>query len=311
MNLRSKFTRIVLFATRFFLWPYVFVASYTSHVIAPFAYKLLRLDHRLSLGRSTTLLISIFQHLCNQKSNSPQASLSPLEPKLKELKLRGCVKLFKVQIALALDGNPQNCRYRTINGFSYSSLSSLRCKIKSGGLPGGRIDYPAEYYTKSAWFQVLLQNPAIRDIANAYYGSFAYPIFYTMWELHGVSDETTRPVCAQEFHWDWDVINPLNVFILCTDTSSGDGPLEYIINTHQQLPYQHDGPWDKTLIKQLHLNERIVRLTGNKGDVYVCDNTGLHRDSVPISSGSKVWLQLTFSPFNLSSIKSNPYIGFF
>jgi hypothetical protein len=274
----------------------------------PFLYRLLRLDHRLSKGQSTEKFILLYRKACFVSSGSPIAS-GKYKGIVDSLNRDGYARVSRTNYNFRIDCNLDSFQYRSTNGNMYAPRAQIHEMIKNGELAGGRIDVPIESYNQSFWFNSLIKDPLFSQIAALYFQSKPYFVYSAMWELLSIPDSTTIPISAQHFHWDWDVINPLNFFILCTDTRECDGPLEYINGSHKRLPAAHDGPWSDELIESLGLAPNISRLTGSKGDIFVCDNSGLHRDSLPSKIGYKRWLQLTFSPCRIRPVYSSLYLN--
>lgn len=297
-----------LLSVRPFVWAYVLLFHHNKNRRLPsFIYSFLRMDHRFSLGLSTRWFLKISSILCSQIL--PTDNCYKYSSVVKKLKRDGFSPFESFHFDFDIDNSLDRFKHRQYKKDFFSNRTHIHRLVSSGSLDAGRIDIPILAYNKEPWFEKLRSNQVFNEIASNYFGTPAFPCYYTMWELLGNTSLERTPICAQQFHWDWDVINPLNFFFLCTDTTEDDGPLEYIKGTHQTLPLRHDGIWTESVIRSLNLDLHIERLIGPKGLVYIADNTGIHRDSVPKPGHGKRWLQFTFSPAPVISYEKSEFVG--
>ena len=302
---------LLLFFCRPLIWFSVLLKSKVNINISNYEYKFLRLDHRLSRGSSTSSFLSLASRFNDKRSIIPKLKFDNCDHinfALSNISLSGYSLFSSLDYEFDINEDFPAFKYRHVDGDIIGPRHKIINDVLTSTLPGGRVDVPVESYCYTDWFKQIINSKDYQYLAELYFGSQAFLMYTTMWELIGTSNEYTRPLSAQEFHWDWDVINPLNVFVLCSATTISDGPLEYVRGTHRILPYPHDGPWSPQMLNSLGLTSEIVPLIGPKGTVYVCDNTGLHRDSIPSRQGYKRWLQLTFSPSLITSFNPNPYV---
>jgi hypothetical protein len=95
---------------------------------------------------------------------------------------------------------------------------------------------------------------------------------------------------AQMFHFDLDKIKFLKVFFYITDTDIYAGPHEYVEGSHKinSKPKElRNIGYDRlpdNLIRKHYSENKIKKILGNKGTVFIADTSCYHRGSPPLNN---------------------------
>lgn len=155
-----------------------------------------------------------------------------------------------------------------------------------------KFDYDENDLYNNKIIKSLLLDKVFLKIANNFFGTKPIYSAMNMWWSPVVKKEINLEMelanqTAQLFHFDLDRIKWLKFFIYLTDTSEYDGPHEYVEGTHkmfaksseiEKLGYQRI---PSSLINK-HYPNKLKKITGKKGTIFVGDTSAIHRGSPPL-----------------------------
>jgi len=161
----------------------------------------------------------------------------------------------------------------------------------------GRYDAISSDLFANAGFARIVTCDNIREFALSALGKDAVITSALVWASFPTANFAQRSLSAQVYHVDFDFIDDIKVFILLSDSSVLDGPLEYIPKTHK--PWHHKiftlSEIDETSISSRFDKSRFMYFTGEVGDSYVSNNRGIHRDCPPAKDHFKIEMQINLA----------------
>ncbi len=162
--------------------------------------------------------------------------------------------------------------------------------------PRGRWDAKSADLFALTSFANLVTNPAIHKLASALLGRYVITSA-SVWASFPCANADEQIASAQVFHVDQDYLDDLKLFVNLSDTGDGHGALEYLAGTN--LPSAKkiwsSAPISEASINSLYPPDQHVFFTGPIGSAFISDNRGIHRDSPPEMTKSKLALQINFS----------------
>ena len=178
---------------------------------------------------------------------------------------------------------------------AHASNSSLLGEL-SVLSPRGRWDADSNVLFSLTPFAALVTNQAIHKLVSALLGQYVITSAL-VWASFSCSNENEKTASAQVFHVDYDYLDDIKIFIHLSDTWDGDGALEYVTGTHNRTAKNiwSSGPIPDAVVNSFYPPERHAFFTGPMGSVFISDNRGIHRDSPPVQTQSKLALQVNFS----------------
>lgn len=150
----------------------------------------------------------------------------------------------------------------------------------------------------------LIFDPDIIKICENYFNSSAHLSNIDMWWTPVRSNINLKTEIAnksaQFFHFDLDRVKWLKFFIYLTDTTVDDGPHEYVVGTNRvskkdkfllNRGYKRINEKD---IYSIYESEKIQKILGKKGTIFVGDTSCFHRGYPPIKN-DRLLLVLEYS----------------
>jgi len=160
----------------------------------------------------------------------------------------------------------------------------------------GRYDAASQDLFNNIHFANIVTSPGITDLASLL-GPYTVITSALMWVSFHCSEFSERSKSSQVYHVDFDFLSDIKVFILLSDTSMLNGPLEYIIGTHKPINhhiFSLSGMKDD-IVHSKYKPHHFRFFTGSVGEAYISNNRGIHRDYPPLPGNYKIGLQINFS----------------
>jgi hypothetical protein len=157
----------------------------------------------------------------------------------------------------------------------------------------------------NSFIKDLIFDATLIQISKNYFNAVPYLSNLAMWwspvrkKTVDIKNEIANQ-SAQFFHFDLDKIKWLKVFFYITDTDIFNGPHEYVEGSHKifakpkelrDIGY-HRLP--DSLIRKYFHKEKIKKILGLKGTVFVADTSCYHRGSPPLKN-HRLLLQIEYS----------------
>lgn len=166
--------------------------------------------------------------------------------------------------------------------------------FQRGNTADAVFDFRADDLMRCPALVDLIGDPSLLAIAQEYLGSRVVMDLVTMWWS---TPGTGRPSSegAQLYHFDMDRLKFLKVFFLITDVDEETGPHCYVRGSHHRKPRAllTDGRKSDEEIEG-HYADRIVRIFGPRGTMFVADTRGFHKGE-PLRRGSRLMFQIEFA----------------
>ena len=119
---------------------------------------------------------------------------------------------------------------------------------------------------------------------------------------------------AQKFHFDLDRIKWLKLFIYLTDTNEDSGPHEYVKGTHRisgkpkNLLNKGYHRIAEESINQYFSKDKIIKLLGPKGTMFIADTSCFHRGCPPLNQHRLILIiEFASSMFGANFSKINSF----
>ncbi|MFN9624022.1 MAG: phytanoyl-CoA dioxygenase family protein [Cyanobacteriota bacterium] len=169
----------------------------------------------------------------------------------------------------------------------------------------GRYDAEEASLMSLQSFARLVTSEEVHQIARAIMGERYLLTSALVWASFACDNTFQAMASAQIFHMDYDYLDDIKLFVNLSDTDSTSGPLEYVAGSHRP---GHKKIWSSESIPEervwrMHGIEKRSLFTGKKGEVYISDNRGLHRDAPPSRGAWKLAIQVNFSRNQFGSEK--------
>jgi hypothetical protein len=135
-------------------------------------------------------------------------------------------------------------------------------------------------------FAEFALNPAVRDVANDYYGMFAQLRYYDVWRNFKTDAPAMR---SQLWHRDREDKGILKVFLYLNDVDEGAGPFTYAPGTHLHGQIKKDPPFfyesekrrnPRSTDEQMATvvpQDKWIKGLGKRGTVIFADTAGYHK----------------------------------
>ena len=169
----------------------------------------------------------------------------------------------------------------------------------------GRYDAEEDSLMSLQSFARLVTSEQIHQIARTVMGERYLVTSALVWASFACDNISQAMVSAQVFHMDYDYLDDIKLFVNLSDTDTTSGPLEYVAGSHRP---GHKKIWSSESIPEesvwrAHGIEKRSLFTGKRGEVYISDNRGLHRDAPPNRGAWKLAIQVNFSRNQFGSEK--------
>jgi hypothetical protein len=165
----------------------------------------------------------------------------------------------------------------------------------------------------NAWFAACTSRTLL-DVANAYLRLWAKLSYVDFWYT-AAQPATDERVASQNWHVDFDDKHLLKAFVYLTDVGPDHGPFEYVPSSQPGGRHHAVRPWkpmamgrvpDEDVQRSVPADE-IVRFTGSKGTLILCNTSGLHRGGFA-TAGPRVLATATYcSPASLKALSNRNY----
>lgn len=259
-------------------------------------YRLTRLLHDLTGGRSSAALLGMYRKLPGSTDRIDAAERTRLwnehQPALTELERDGVVVVppvlapeqvaALVEFARTAPGSIINADGERVNGTYAERGPTARGVSISGTFLWTRPE-----------IQDLLANNPLADFIAATTGMRAtvHPplLFWTCADPEQAPAETRRRL-AQRYHSDYDGLAGLRLHLYLTDVDDGAAPMQYVRGSHRtgSLPLayrqRHD---DDVPLDEVHRRfgrESVTSVTGPAGTTFVSRSHGLHSGTPPVTA---------------------------
>ena len=165
----------------------------------------------------------------------------------------------------------------------------------------------------------ILINKYFSTIAQNYFNSKPCYSDLAMWWSPTRNIATTESMekanrSAQKFHFDLDRIKWLKLFIYLTDTNKDSGPHEYVKGTHKisgkpkNLLNKGYHRITEENIDQYFSKDRIIKLLGSKGTMFIADTSCFHRGLPPVNQHRLILImEFSSSMFGANFSKINSF----
>ena len=141
--------------------------------------------------------------------------------------------------------------------------------------------------------KIIFNNKFI-TIAYKYFNSKPFLSDVAMWwsptrNLKPTNETEQANQSAQKFHFDLDRIKWLKLFIYLSDTHEDSGPHEYVQGSHKisakpkSILKNGYTRIDESIIENNFPKDKIIKILGSKGTMFIADTSCFHRGLPPIS----------------------------
>jgi hypothetical protein len=259
-------------------------------------YRLTRLFHDLTAGRSSAALTSLYRRLPGSADRIDEATRTRLraihQQHLTELERTGVVVVPPVldakQIAALVEfartapASIINSDGQRVNG-TYADRGSDARGIRISG---------TFLWTRPEVQELLVSSP-LADFIMATTGLRAtvHPpqLFWTCAAPQQTPSETRRRL-AQRYHCDFDGLAGMRLHLYLTDVDDGAAPMQYVHGSHRTgvLPiayrqrHNDDVPLDE--VHRRFGSEAATSITGPAGTTFVSRSQGLHSGTPPVTA---------------------------
>lgn len=172
-------------------------------------------------------------------------------------------------------------------------------------------------------------NPDTYNLVSSYLQAPAVIQYLTAWRTFGNVPENPE----MHFHIDHHGHRFLKLFVYLSDVEEGDGQHEYIKNTHRWARLKSSSLmknnlnfaiqirtkrrfkgsfWTNSVAIERACDEKIEKVTGKAGTVFIEDTSGLHRGTKVRNPKPRLALQILFTPFDSGKddvTKSDDYLA--
>ncbi len=165
----------------------------------------------------------------------------------------------------------------------------------------------------NAWFAASASRRML-DVANAYLRLWSKLSYVDFWYT-AQQPETDERVASQNWHVDFDDKYLLKAFVYLSDVGSDHGPFEYVPGSQPGGRHHSVRPWvpmgygrvaDEDVQRSVPSDE-VVRFTGDKGTMILCNTSGLHRGGFA-TAGPRVLVTATYcSPASLKALSNRNF----
>ena len=179
-------------------------------------------------------------------------------------------------------------------------------------MDGLRFFYERRLLYESQLFSDISVDPVLTKIAQSYLGTSSLKCLRTGWMSVGRStiQRPLQSAAAQAFHFDYDALRFLKVFIFLSDVDSESGAHQFYEGSHAKLPFS------EKQLKRIPVNIRVSSsqlsdLYGAgalktfevpMGSVLIEDTTGFHRGNTMINGRVRDMLQLLYYDYRPSDL---------
>jgi hypothetical protein len=256
-----------------------------DYVISASSYQIMRFLDNCTAGLSTALI----------KSWLAPRSFFSNEHLIIELKERGFAKLsglFALDCFPALEKMPVYCRAKNDLYGDFDSIAQLASNII------GRLEVSEEPFLASSEIATFITSGPFIDIARKHYGREVICVRASSW--WSIPSNTNRALdgAAQKYHRDIDWLGELKFFIYGNDVTEENGPLDFILGTHQKRIDRFlfsDGRYDEYQMMRAYSKDKYLESTiCKRGEAFVVDTRGYHRGR-PLSNGKRLVMCIEFS----------------
>ncbi len=163
------------------------------------------------------------------------------------------------------------------------------------------------------WFAAATSRRLL-DVANAYLRLWSKLSYVDLWYTAQQPPSDER-VASQNWHVDFDDKHLLKAFVYLSDVGADHGPFEYVPASQPGGRHHVVRPWvpmgygrvDDNDVSQSVSADEIVRFTGEKGTMILCNTSGLHRGGFA-TAGPRVLATATYcSPASLKALSNRNY----
>ena len=179
-------------------------------------------------------------------------------------------------------------------------------------MDGIRFFYDKRLLYESRLLSDISADPVLKGIAQSYLGTSSLNCLRTGWMSIGrpTVQSSLRSAAAQEFHFDYDALRFLKVFIFLSEVGSGSGPHQFYEGSHSKLPFL------EKQLKRIPVNIRVSSSQLNDlygvdalktfevpmGSVLIEDTTGFHRGNPLLDGRVRDMLQLFYYDYRFSDL---------
>lgn len=173
-----------------------------------------------------------------------------------------------------------------LNGQKRSEdLVSRRDALGNGDLSSLRYFYSKKAIESSELVASVINSPAILDIVSQYLNGKSFVSSCAGWLSVGNDkrDLVLQSNSAQEYHFDFDALRFLKVFVYLSDVDRSLGAHEYVASSHHPFPTNQSYRFpeyfraSKTQLSSLYQEDNFRTLEGSMGTVIIEDTSGFHR----------------------------------
>lgn len=270
------------------------INSFATHTTAVYAYL-------LSRGYSEWIDALIFgPRLWRSLSSGQDAKNCP--KLLLDITQRGYAHNKEI---LAVDDLVEDLKTLVFVGRVAHDKHSLLDLVKNHTQVRGRYDAEDISLLSLKSFAHLVTSEKIHQIARTVMGERYLLTSALVWASFACDNNSQAIASAQVFHMDYDYLDDIKLFVNLSDVDQASGPLEYVAGSHRP---GHKKIWSSESISvervwSMHSRENRSLFTGKKGEVYISDNRGLHRDAPPEQGAWKLAIQVNFSRNQFGSEK--------
>lgn len=157
-----------------------------------------------------------------------------------------------------------------------------------------RYDVSEADLVASPEVQLLLADRSLLALAQAYLGAAPVQDLVAMWWTTPSADSSGD--AAQLFHFDLDRLRFVKLFVYLTDVHDTSGPHEYVRGTHRDLPrsLRADRRFADEEVLDVLGADRIARIVGPRGTMFLADTRGLHR-GLRVERGHRLVFQMEWA----------------
>lgn len=157
-----------------------------------------------------------------------------------------------------------------------------------------RADVPEHVLIRHPVVQDLIADPSFLRVAQLYLGCEPVQDLIAMW--WSAPGEGPSSAAAQQFHFDFDRLRFVKLFVYLTDVDDRRGPHEFVAGSHNGLPqrFRADRRFTDAEVVEHFGQGKIATIGGERGTMFFADTVGLHRGS-PVLSGHRLVFQLQWA----------------
>ncbi len=226
------------------------------------------------------------------------------EPLLNEYKKNGLVVLsnfFSIEecdkILTIVDDTIKICKNGSLYSTKIKTIDSDQIYYNSK-----RLIYSFDFKDTDSYINKIVNNTKIKEICEYLNHSKLKPIQHWTKRVYPRNELQNHKIMMNEsWHQDSGGLSMIRFIVYLNDVDEEQGPFEYIKGSHKKEI--------KDISKYIKNNrDKIMKISGKKGDVIIADVTGGWHKANKVISGQRDTLQVAFmSPL---SDKINKLIGF-